>query len=153
MANTYSQVHLQFVFAPKFRAALINSDWEGELFKYITAVIQNNKHKMICINGVQDHLYLLIGFHTTQSISDLMYDAKSSSSQWINDNHLTKSKFTWQEGYGVFSYSKSQLPVVIRYIMNQKEHHKKRTFLDEYKEMLKKSEIDFEDRFIFKEPE
>ncbi len=152
MANTFSQVHLQFIFAPKFRAALINSEWEVDLYKFITGTVQENKHKMICINGVQDHLHTLIGFHTTQSISDLMQNVKSFSSGWINDNHLTKSKFSWQEGYGVFSYSKSQLPDVIRYIINQKERHKKKSFLDEYKEILNKLEIEFEDHYIFKEP-
>ncbi len=152
MANTYSQVHLQFIFAPKFRAALINQEWENDLFKYITGTVQKNKHKMICINGVEDHLHILLGFHTTQSISDLMQDVKSSSSQWITENKLVKSKFSWQEGYGVFSYSKSQLPAVTRYIMNQKEHHKKRTFLDEYKQILKQTGIDYDDRFVFHEP-
>jgi putative transposase len=152
MANTFSQVHLQFIFAPKFRAALINPEWEAEMYKYITATTQQNKHKMICINGVEDHLHMLIGFHTTQSIKDLMQDIKSSSSMWVNDHVLRKSKFSWQEGYGVFSYSKSQLPAVIRYIMNQKEHHKKMKFLDEYKSILKKLEIEFEDNYIFKEP-
>jgi putative transposase len=134
MANTYSQVHLQFIFAPKFRAALIHPEWEDDLYRYITAITQQNKHKMLCINGIEDHIHMLIGFHTTQSIKDLMQDIKTGSSIWINDHSLTKAKFNWQEGYGVFSYSKSQIPAVIRYIINQKDHHKKKTFLSEYKE-------------------
>lgn len=153
MANTYSQIHLQFVFAPKFRASLIQPSWENDLFKYITGIVQNNKHKMLCINGMPDHLHLLIGFHTTQSIADLMQDVKASSSKWINDNKLTKSRFEWQAGYGVFSYSKSQIPDVINYIENQKEHHKKKTFLDEYKLFLEKFEINYQEQYIFKEPE
>jgi putative transposase len=153
MANTYSQIHLQFVFAPKFRASLIHSSWETELFKYITGVVQNNKHKMICINGMPDHLHMLIGFHTTQSVADLMQDVKAYSSKWINENKFTKSRFEWQAGYGVFSYSKSQLPDVIRYIENQKEHHAKKTFLEEYKLFLEKLEIDYNEQYIFHEPE
>ena len=108
---------------------------------------------MICINGVEDHLHMLIEFQTTQSIGDLMQDVKSGSSKWIDDNHLTPSTFNWQECYGVFSYSKSQVPHVIRYIMDQKEHHKKKTFLEEYKFMLDKMEIPYNKWFIFKEPE
>jgi putative transposase len=143
---------LQSVFAPRFRTALINPEWEDDLYKYITGILQKNKHKMLCINGVEDHLHMLIGFHTTQSISDLIQDAKAGSSQWINDQKLTKTKFTLQGGYGVFSYSKSLLPAVIRYIMNQKAHHKKRKFLNEYRDMFLKAELDFEEHYIFKEP-
>ena len=108
MANTYSQVHLQFIFAPKFRASLINAEWENDMYKYITGIVQKNKHKMLCINGMPDHVHIFLGFHTTQSISDLMQDVKADSSQWINKNKLTKSRFEWQTGYGVFSYSKSK---------------------------------------------
>ncbi len=153
MANTYSQIHLQFVFAPKFRASLINSDWENNLYKYITGITQNNKHKMLCINGMPDHVHMLIGFHTTQSIADLMQDVKADSSQWINDNKFTKSRFEWQSGYGVFSYSKSQVPDVINYIQNQKEHHRKKTFLEEYKLFLEKFQVEYDERYIFKLPE
>ncbi len=153
MANTYSQIHLQFVFAPKFRASLIQPSWENDLFKYITGIVQNNKHKMLCINGMPDHLHMLIGLHTTQSIADLLQDVKAGSSKWINDNKFTKSRFEWQSGYAVFSYSKSQVSSVINYIQNQKMHHKKKTFLDEYKLFLEKSEINYEERYIFKEPE
>src|SRR5271154_4729014 len=148
MANTYSQIHLQFVFAPKFRASLIQSSWENDLFKYITGIVQNNKHKMLCLNGMPDHLHMLIGFHTTQSIADLLQDVKAGSSKWINDNKLTKSRFEWQPGYAAFSYSKSQVSSVINYIQNQKGHHKKKTFLDEYKLFLEKSEIDYNEQYI-----
>src|SRR5579862_5347037 len=128
MANTYTQIHLQFIFAPKFRASLIQQEWEVSLYKYITGIVQNNKHKMLCINGMPDHVHMLVGFHTTQSIADLMQDVKANSSKWINENKLTGSKFEWQSGYGAFSYSKSQITDVISYIQNQKEHHHKKTF-------------------------
>lgn len=153
MANTYTQIHLQFVFAPKSRVALIHPSWQDELFKYITGIVQNNKHKMLCINGMPDHLHMLIGFHTTQSIADLMKDVKRASSKWINDNKFTKSRFEWQSGYGGFSYSKPQIPAVLEYINNQKEHHKKRTFMEEYKSFLEKFEVDYDEQYIFNEPE
>jgi REP element-mobilizing transposase RayT len=153
MANTYSQVHLQFIFAPKFRQALILPDFEDELYKYLTAIVQNNKHKMLAVNGMPDHVHMLIGFHTTQSIADLIQETKAYSSQWINETKAIKSRFEWQSGYGVFSYSKSQVKNVIAYIHNQKKHHQKRTFLQEYKLFLEKFEIDHDERYIFREPE
>ena len=153
MANTYTQVHLQFVFTPKFKASLIHKDWEDELFKYITGIVQNNKHKMIAINGMPDHVHMLIGFRTTQTMADLMQDVKAGSSKWINDRNYCKRRFDWQTGFGSFSYSKSDLPNMIRYIENQKEHHKKLKFLDEYKKFLEEFEIDFDERYIFQEPE
>jgi len=152
MANTYTQIHLQFVFAPKFRASLIHPDWEDELYKYITGIVQNNNHKMLCINGMPDHLHLLAGFRTTQSIADFMQDVKANSSGWINDKKLTKSRFEWQSGFGAFSYSKSHVPNVINYIKNQKTHHRKQTFLEEYKMFLEKFEVDYDEQYIFKEP-
>ncbi|WP_339815991.1 transposase [uncultured Imperialibacter sp.] len=108
---------------------------------------------MLAINGVEDHIHILIGMRPTQSLSDLLQDIKSGSSKWINDNKLTKRKFAWQEGYGAFSYSKSHVPNVIRYIHNQEEHHRKKSFLEEYEEFLKKFEVDYDRRYIFKEPE
>jgi putative transposase len=153
MANTYTQIFIQFVFAPKFRASLIHKSWEDELYKYISAVVQNNKHKMLAINGMPDHIHFLVGFHTTQSISDLIQDVKSNSSKWINEKGLTGSRFEWQTGYGAFSYSKSQVNQVLQYILNQKTHHKKMTFVNEYKDFLRKFEIQFEEKYIFREPE
>lgn len=108
---------------------------------------------MLCINGMPDHLHMLVGSRTNQSIADFMQDIKATSSQWINKNRFCKSRFEWQSGYGVFSYSKSQIPDVIRYIVNQKEHHKKTCFLDEYRLFLEKFEVDFQEQYIFKEPE
>ncbi|MEQ8416274.1 MAG: IS200/IS605 family transposase [Imperialibacter sp.] len=153
MPNTYTQIHLQIVFAVKYRQGLIEKAWKDDLYKYITGTIQSYDHKMLAINGVEDHIHILIGMRPTQSLSDLLQDIKSGSSKWINDNKLTKRKFAWQEGYGAFSYSKSHVPNVIRYIHNQEEHHRKKTFLEEYEEFLKKFEVDYDRRYIFKEPE
>ena len=153
MANTYTQIHLQFIFAPKFRASLINEDWETDLYKYITGIVQTNKHKMLAINGMPDHIHVLAGINPSQSISDLLQDIKGHSSKWINDNNLTKKHFEWQSGYGAFSYTKSHVTQVNNYIRKQKAHHRKRTFLDEYADMLAKFEIEFDERYIFKEPE
>lgn len=153
MANTYTQIHLQFVFALKFRASLIHAEWETELYKYITGIVQKNKHKMLCINGMPDHIHMLVGFHTTQSIADFMQDVKANSSKWINENRLTKFRFEWQSGYGAFSYSKSQVSDVIGYIKNQKEHHQKMTFQEEYKLFLEKFQVAYDELYVFKEPE
>jgi putative transposase len=151
MSNTYTQIHIQFVFAVKFREAIIQSDWKDELYKYITGVVKNNKHQLVAINGMPDHLHLLVGLRPSQSISELMQDVKGNSSKWINDRKLTKSKFEWQEGYGAFSYGKSQLNIVKNYIINQESHHKKRTFREEYIEFLEKFEVQYDDKYIFKE--
>jgi len=153
MPNTYTQIHLQIVFAVKYRQGLIENAWKDDLCKYITGTIQSYDHKMLAVNGVEDHIHILIGMRPTQSLSDLLQDIKSGSSKWINDNKLTKRKFAWQEGYGAFSYSKSHVPNVIRYIHNQEEHHRKKSFLEEYEEFLKKFEVDYDRRYIFKEPE
>lgn len=151
MPNTYTQIILQFVIVVKYRAAIIDESWEDELYKYITGIVQNNNHKMLCINGMPDHIHILVGFHTTQSISDFMRDVKANSSKWINENKLTKKKFEWQTGYGAFSYSKSHMKNVVNYINNQKQHHHKQTFLEEYKDFLEKFEVDYNFEFSFKE--
>ncbi len=153
MANTYTQIHLQLIFAVKHRASLINSVWKDELYKYITGIIQTQKHKLIIINGVLDHIHILIGLKPHQSLSDLMQDIKGSSSKWINEKKFTPAKFAWQEGYGAFSYSHSHLNKVINYIKNQEQHHRKVTFIEEYKSFLKAYEIEFDERYILKEPE
>ena len=150
MANTYTQIHIQAVFAVQNRDCIIQRDWKDELYKYITGIVQNNKHKMLAINGMPDHVHILFGFRPSQSLSDLMQDIKGSSSKWINEKRFIKGKFSWQEGYGAFSYSKSDLPNVIQYIKNQEEHHKKRSFIEEYEDLLKEFEIDYDERFVFK---
>jgi putative transposase len=153
MSNTYTQIHIQIIFAVKYRMAMINDKWKDELYKYITGIIQAQKHKLLIINGTADHVHILIGYRPNQSLSDLLQDIKGSSSKWINEKKFTHSKFVWQEGYGAFSYSHSDLSNVINYIKNQEEHHKKLTFLDEYKSFLNAYDVAFDERYILREPE
>ena len=153
MANTYTQIHLHCVFAVKFRVALISKVWKERLQEYITGIIRNHGHKMIAINSMPDHLHMFFGMRPTQSLSDLMRIVKGESSEWINSNRLSRTRFNWQEGYGAFSYEKNKLEIVVNYIQNQEEHHKKKTFLEEYKQFLEKFEVVYDDRYIFKEPE
>jgi REP element-mobilizing transposase RayT len=153
MANTYTQIHIHGIFGVQNRISLIQKSWKTELYKYITGIVQRNGHKLLVINGMPDHVHILFGMRPIQSLSDLMQDIKGGSSKWINDKGLVKGRFSWQEGYGAFSYSKSQLPSVIRYIENQEQHHRKRTFTEEYKEFLKKFEVDFNQNYIFREAE
>lgn len=151
MANTYTQIHIQFVFTVKFRDCKISESWKNELYKYITGIIQNNGHKLISKGGISDHVHLLVGFKTKQAISSLMQDIKGNSSKWINEKKFLKSRFEWQEGYGAFSYGKSQLKTVIKYIENQELHHKKKTFREEFIEFLNKFEVEYDERYIFKD--
>ena len=132
------------------RDCIIHKNWRDELYKYITGIVQNNGHKMLSINGMHDHIHILFGLRPSQSISDLLQDVKGSSSKWINEKRFVLGKFSWQEGYGAFSYSKSELQNVIHYINNQSIHHKKKTFVEEYLEMLNEFEIDYNDKYIFK---
>ena len=116
MPNTYTQLYIQFVFAVKGRQSLISKEWNDRLYKYITGIVQNNKSKMLCINGVADHVHIFIGYHPAVPIPDLVKDIKVASSLWVNDNKLVNGKFNWQESYGAFSYSRSQLDAVCKYI-------------------------------------
>lgn len=150
MANTYTQIHLQIVFAVQNRASLILPTWKDELYKYITGIVQHNDHKMIIVNGMPDHLHLVIGMRPVQALSDLLKHIKGDSSKWINEKGFVKGKFQWQEGFGAFSYAKSQLPAVINYVQNQEIHHQKKTFIEEYKEFLEKFEVQYDERYIFK---
>jgi putative transposase len=150
MANTYTQIHIQTVFAVKNRASLITPAWKHELYKYITAIIQNNGHKLLSINGVADHIHILFGMRPDQALSDLMQHVKQDSSKWINQRGFVRGRFSWQEGYGAFSYSKRDVPHVIAYIENQEAHHRKLTLQEEYVEFLKDFEIEHDERYIFK---
>lgn len=150
MANTYTQIHIHAVFTIQNRECLISKSWKDELYKYISGIVQNNKHKLISINGMPDHIHLLFGFRPSQSLSDLMQDIKGNSSKWINEKKYLKGRFSWQEGYGAFSYCKDDLPKVIDYINNQTLHHRRKTFSEEYIEILKEFEIDFDERYLFK---
>ncbi|MFN3753002.1 IS200/IS605 family transposase [Flavobacterium sp.] len=152
MANTYTQIHIQLVFAVKHRNALIHSSFKGELYQYITGIIKNHNHKLLAINGMSDHIHIFIGMRPTQSLSDLLQDIKGNSSKWINEKKFLKVNFEWQQGYGAFSYSKSQVNNVINYINNQEQHHSIKTFREEYLEFLKLFEVDYDERYIFKEP-
>ena len=148
MANTYTQMYLQFVFAVQNRMSLIQSDWKDELYKYITGIVQQNKHKLIAINGMPNHLHIFIGYKPHQLVPELLQDIKGSSSGFINNKKFVKGKFNWQEGYGAFSYSHSHIDNVVKYIMNQEEHHKKRTFKEEYIELLEKFNIAYDEKYI-----
>lgn len=153
MPNTYTQIHIQFVFAVKYRAALIREDWKERLHQYITGIFQQNNHKMLQINSMPDHIHIFIGMRPHQSISSVIQNVKTETSKWINAEKLCPHSFAWQEGYGAFSYSKSHVPNVIAYIQNQEIHHKQETFLDEYRRFLKAFEIDWDEKYIFKELE
>ena len=153
MPNTYTQIHIQFVFAVKYRASQIDKTWKNDLHKYITGIIQNNNHKLLQINSMPDHIHILTGMRPGQAMSDLAQKVKVESSKWIKEQKLCKSPFYWQEGFGAFSYSKSHVDDVIRYIQNQEKHHEKETFLQEYRRFLAAFEIEWEEQYIFKELE
>jgi REP element-mobilizing transposase RayT len=153
MSDTFTQIHIHVVMAVKYRMALIKPAWKERLHQYITGIVQKNGHKLLCINSMPDHLHLFFGFRPTQTLSDLMRLVKGESSEWINKEHLTPQRFRWQEGYGAFSYSRSQVHDVIHYIVRQEEHHHKKTFREEYREFLQKFEIPFEEQYLFREPE
>jgi len=150
MANTYTQIHIQAVFSVQNRYCVIRKSWKDELYKYITGIIQNHGHKVLAINGKPDHTHVFFGMRPTQALSDLMQDIKGDSSKWINQNRFVHGHFSWQEGFGAFSYSKSHVDNVIDYIKNQDIHHMTRTFIEEYLDFLKKFEIDYDEWYIFK---
>jgi putative transposase len=152
MANSYTQIHIQIVFVVKYRKFMIQNDWKNELYKYMTTIIQKHGHKMLAINGIPDHIHILIGMRPTQSISELMKELKQSSSKWINENKFTAKRFQWQEGYAAFSYSKKQVKYVINYILNQENHHYKKTFKEEHVELLHEFEVDYDVRYLFHDP-
>lgn len=147
--STYSQIYIQIVFAVKNRQALISNEWDTELYKYITGIISNKGQKMLAINGVADHIHILIGMKPTCCLSDLVREVKKASNTFIKEKEFTSHKFEWQAGYGAFSYSHSALDNVIKYVNNQKEHHKKKSFKEEYKDFLIKFKVEHEDQYLF----
>ncbi|MCS6982445.1 MAG: IS200/IS605 family transposase [Flavobacteriales bacterium] len=149
MPGTFSQIYIQIVFAVKGRESLIHPAWEEELYKYISGIVRNKGQKMLAINGMPDHIHFLIGMKPSCCLSDLIREVKKSSNDFIREKKFSRFGFQWQEGYGAFSYSHSALNDVIRYINNQKEHHKKQTFREEYMEFLKRFEIEFKDEYLF----
>jgi len=149
MPNTYTQLYIHFVFAVKYRQATIQEEWEGRIQKYITGVVQNNGHKLLAINTMPDHLHLFIGLNPKQSISELMRQVKGDSSEFVNKERFTQRKFYWQDGYGAFSNSRSQIDGVVKYILNQKEHHAAKTFREEYLSILKEYGVEYDEKYIF----
>ena len=150
MANTFTQIHIHSVFAVQNRTSLIKKDWQDRLYKYIIAIIQKHGHKVLSIGGTSDHIHILFGLRPTQALSTLMQEIKRDSSEWINKERLVIGRFSWQEGYGAFSYSKSHISQVVNYIETQEEHHKERSFLDEYIKILKDFDLEYDERYIFK---
>lgn len=153
MANTYTQIHIQVVFAVKYRDALILPYFKERLHQYMTGIIQNRDHKLVAINSMPDHLHLLIGYRPHESLASLIGTVKGDSSEWINHEHLSRTQFRWQAGYGAFSYSKSDVPNVIRYIVNQEQHHQKKTFLEEYTALLEEFRVESNPGYNFRPPE
>jgi putative transposase len=149
MANTFKQCYFQLVFAVKNRDALINKSWKNELEMYITSIVQNHKHKLLAISAMPDHIHIFIGYHLSQLIPDLVEEIKTSTNAWIKIENLSKFKFEWQKGYGAFTYSHSQIDAVIKYIINQEIHHQKKSFREEYLEILRKNEVEFKNEYVF----
>jgi putative transposase len=149
MANTYHQIYLQTVFAVKYRMAIIDQSWKHDLFAVLGSLINETKCKTIIVNGVEDHVHCFLGLRPVVSVSELMKTVKAKSSKFINDHDLTGERFEWQEGYGVFSYSQSQVESVYKYIQNQQEHHQKQTFKDEYSGLLRKFQVDYDEQYLF----
>jgi len=149
MANTYSQSYFHLVFAVKHRNALISRHWKNDLEKYITGIVQNHKHKILAINAMPDHIHILIGYNLNHLIPDLVEEIKTSTNSWVKQNGFSKYKFDWQRGYGAFTHYHSQVDRVIKYVLNQETHHKKKSFKDEYLEMLKNNEIKYSDEYVF----
>lgn len=149
MPGTFSKLYIQVVFAVKGRENMISNGWNKELYKYIAGIIKGKDQKSIIVNGMPDHIHAFIGLKPAMSISDLVRDIKNNSSNFVNDHRWTKKKFRWQDGYGVFSYSHSHIDSVYNYILNQEQHHKKKTFKEEYIQFLKKFEVEYEEKYLF----
>jgi REP element-mobilizing transposase RayT len=150
MANTYTQIYIHVVFAVEGRQNLIKPEHNDELQKYIAGIVSGQKQKLIAINNMPDHLHLLFGMKPDLSLSDLVRDVKANSSKFIKEKRWVGGRFSWQEGFGAFSYSRSQLGMVIRYIEDQQKHHAKKSFREEYVELLEKFGVDYDPRYIFK---
>jgi putative transposase len=149
MANTFSQIYLQFVFAVERRQSIISKAHKEELHKYITGVVQNRKAKMLAINCMPDHTHFFVGYHPSVLISDFVKEIKVESNEFINKKKWTRGRFGWQDGYGVFSYSRSHIDRVVKYIINQETHHRKKSFREEYHELLDKYCVAYEDSYLF----
>lgn len=151
MADTYTQLFVHVVFAVKGRDNLISVKWKDSLYKYITGIISNKDQKLIIINGMPDHVHILISFQPSCILSDLVRDVKANSSRWINENKYVAGKFEWQNGFGAFTVNPYQLKTLIEYISNQEEHHKRKTFRDEYVKFLNENNIEYKPEYLFEE--
>lgn len=149
MANTFSQLYIQVVFAVKGRQSLIEEKWEAQLYQYITGIIKAKDQKLLAINGMPDHIHIFMGVKPNCCLSDLVREIKKSSTEFISRHSLTKQPFRWQEGFGAFSYSHSHIDRVAKYILNQKEHHKKSAFKEEYIDLLQKFQITYDEKYLF----
>ncbi len=149
MSNTFSQLYVQLVFAVKGRHSLIPAQNREELHKFISGIVQKREQKMLSVFCMPDHAHLLVSIEPTMAVSDLVRDIKAGSSKFINECHWIKTKFNWQGGFGAFSYSRSQIGNVIKYILNQEQHHNKRTFKEEYISFLNKFEIEYDEKYLF----
>ena len=149
MAGTFSQIYVHIVFSVKGRENILQKPWRDDLFRYMAGIIKEKNQKPIIINGAADHVHLFIGLKPNMNLSDLVRDVKNNSSNFINKKKLVNGKFSWQDGYGAFSYSHSQINDVYQYILKQEEHHLKRTFRDEYLDFLRKFEIQFDEKYLF----
>lgn len=150
MPDTFSQIYVHVVFTVQNRLSLIRSEWQERLYAYMFATIQHRKSKLLAIGGMPDHIHILLGLNPDDSLSDLVGIVKRDSTKWINYQRFVQGRFSWQAGYGAFSYSKSQIPIVIHYIKTQELHHAKRSFIEEYRCTLKNFGVEYEERHIFK---
>ena len=149
MGNTYTQIHIQIVFSVQNRLYVIKEDWKGLLYKYMSTIIQKNGHKVLIIGGMPDHIHILIGLRPNQALSHLVQELKRDTSAWINKNNFAKGKFAWQAGFGAMSYSYSDVNNVIAYILNQQEHHRVKTFREEYLAFLEDNQIEYDMKYVF----
>ncbi len=153
MANTYNQIYIHIVFAVKYRDAAIAKSWRQELYQYIIGLIERRGHKVYAVGGVSDHIHILVSLSPKQAISELVQEVKRASSLWIKEKRFVRCRFAWQEGFGVFSYGKSQIDNVVKYIQNQEIHHAKRTFRDEYVSLIKLFGVEYDAKYLFREME
>jgi REP element-mobilizing transposase RayT len=149
MAGSFSQMYVQIVFATKGHDNLMAKLWRTELHKYISGIITNKGQKSIIVNGVSDHIHIFVGLKPSMAASDLVRDVKNNSANFVNQKGFTRNKFSWQEGAGYFTYGHSQIQNVYQYILNQEDHHRKRTFREEYLDFLKKFEVPYDERYLF----
>lgn len=149
MANTYTQCYFHLIFAVKNRDALIKKAWKDEMEKYISGIVQNHRHKLLAIGSMPDHIHIYLGYNVNHLIPDLVEEIKTSSNKWIKNNHLSNFRFEWQKGYGAFTHSRSHLDRVVKYILNQEQHHAKKNFRKEYLDILQQHEVEYKDEYVF----